>query len=141
MAELNGSERYAINGPNVVAEDFDGQIVILNLADGRYFSLGGTAAPIWSRLLEGRTPDQVIASIASQRPKIVDAARAFIAKLQELRLICVSDSPAVGGELAEPWTGAVPALEMFDDLAELIAADPIHDVDEEAGWPVPKSAA
>ena len=125
----------------MVAEDFDGQIVILNLADGRYFSLGGTAAPIWLRLLEGRTPDQVIASIASQRPEIADAAREFVAKLAELQLICVSESPAVGGALTETWTGAVPDLQMFDDLAELIAADPIHDVDEEAGWPVPKSAA
>jgi hypothetical protein len=26
-------------------------------------------------------------------------------------------------------------LEVFDDLSELLVADPIHDVDEEAGWP------
>jgi hypothetical protein len=26
-------------------------------------------------------------------------------------------------------------LAVFDDLADLLIADPVHDVDEEAGWP------
>ena len=26
-------------------------------------------------------------------------------------------------------------VEVFDDLADLLVADPIHDVDQEAGWP------
>ena len=45
MDELS---KYAINAPDVVAEDFDGQIVILNLANGHYFSLKGIAAPMGS---------------------------------------------------------------------------------------------
>jgi hypothetical protein len=28
------------------------------------------------------------------------------------------------------------SLQVFDDLAELITADPIHDADEKLGWPV-----
>ena len=31
--------------------------------------------------------------------------------------------------------GRWPGIEVFDDLAELIFGDPIHDVDEQAGWP------
>ena len=141
MAPVNGSGRHAINSPDVVAENFDGQIVILNLADGRYFSLRGTAAPIWSLLIEGQTPDAVIASIAARRPAIADAACGFIAKLAELQLIRASDSPPASGEIGETWAEEAPDLEMFDDLAELIAADPIHDVDEEAGWPMPRAAS
>ena len=40
---------YAINAPDVVAEDFDGKIVVLNLADGRYFSLEGIGARLAKR--------------------------------------------------------------------------------------------
>ena len=28
-----------------------------------------------------------------------------------------------------------PALEIYDDMAELILSDPIHEVDEDVGWP------
>jgi hypothetical protein len=31
-----------------------------------------------------------------------------------------------------------PDLFVFDDLADLFKADPIHDVEEPAGWPVVK---
>jgi hypothetical protein len=31
---------------------------------------------------------------------------------------------------------SAPAMEVFDDMADLIKADPIHDVDDVAGWPV-----
>ena len=34
-----------------------------------------------------------------------------------------------------PQAGAAPEVESFDDLAELMKADPIHDVDAEFGWP------
>ena len=29
-----------------------------------------------------------------------------------------------------------PVIEVFDDLAELIMIDPLHEVDAERGWPV-----
>ena len=31
---------------------------------------------------------------------------------------------------------AVPVLGVFTDLADLIGIDPVHEVDESAGWPV-----
>ena len=30
---------------------------------------------------------------------------------------------------------AAPDLEIYDDLSDLILADPIHDVDNAEGWP------
>jgi hypothetical protein len=37
------------------------------------------------------------------------------------------------------WSEGEPAIEVFDELAELIYGDPIHDVDEKVGWPTPRS--
>ena len=50
---MSASCKYTINAPDVVAENLGGEIVILNLANGYYFSLGGIACQIWSLLLAG----------------------------------------------------------------------------------------
>jgi len=31
---------------------------------------------------------------------------------------------------------ATPVVEVFNDLADLIAIDPVHEVDASAGWPM-----
>ena len=63
---------------------------------------------------------------------------AFVAKLAEHDLITSSIGPAgppaisaeALGSLAEP-----PSLEIYTDLAELIAMDPVHEIDILTGWP------
>jgi hypothetical protein len=142
MTAMNTSSQYAINGPDVVAEDFEGQIVILNLANGHYFALSGIASPIWSRLVAGHNPQSIIASIESTRPDLSAGALAFMGRLVELNLVRPHTSGA--DESPEPikdaWLGETPEIEVFNDLAELIFADPIHDVDERVGWPTPRQA-
>ena len=131
--------RYAINTPDVVAEDFNGEIVILNLANGHYFSLCGIACAIWSLLLAGHTPHSIVASIEASRPDLVEGSSQFVERLLELQLILArGDMEASAEPIEELWPGDGPAIEVYDDLAELIFADPIHDVDEQAGWPTPR---
>ena len=50
------------------------------------------------------------------------------------------DGAAHAALLGLDWSGEPPQIEVFDDLAELIFADPIHDVDEQVGWPAPRPA-
>jgi len=63
---------YVINAPDVVAEDFDGQTVMLNLSDGRYFSLGGIASPIWNNLTRGCSPQAIFDSVGQQQPALTE---------------------------------------------------------------------
>ena len=132
--------RYAINGPDVVSEDFSGQTVMLNLANGHYFSLAGIAAPIWALLLAGHRPIAILESIKARRPELVDRSAIFLGRLVELNLVRLdgADGGAAEAPIAELWTGDAPEIEVYDDLAELISSDPIHDVDEQAGWPTPR---
>jgi len=134
---VNISSRYAINSPDVVSEDFDGEIVMLNLANGHYFSLAGIAAPIWTLLLAGHRPAVILDSIRAKRPELVDQAAAFLQRLVELDLVRVdiADDGAPSALIAEIWSSGGPEIKVYDDLAELIYSDPIHDVDEQAGWP------
>ena len=135
---MDPSRRYAINAPDVIAEDFDGQTVILNLANGHYFSLRGIAAPIWSSLLAGHTPQSILASIRASRPELLDASHAFLEQLLPLNLVRPQDTGDPPDPIVATWSTEGPDIEIFDDLAELIYADPIHDVDEQAGWPTPR---
>jgi coenzyme PQQ synthesis protein D (PqqD) len=135
---MNKSLRYVINAPDVVSEDFNGEVVILNLANGHYFSLRGIASSIWAAILAGNAPESILASIAQQRPELLDASSTLLSRLMELGLM----RPGTGENGTEPledqaWSGESPQIEVFDDLAELIFADPIHDVDEQLGWPAP----
>lgn len=140
MPAILPDRRYAISAPDVVSEDFSGQIVILNLSDGRYFSLGGIASTVWSNLLAGQTPQAIFDSIGQHRPELGDEANRFVDRLLELKLIRPQEGSESGlaAALSETWAGDPPKIDVFDDLAELIFADPIHDVDEQAGWPAPR---
>jgi hypothetical protein len=140
MQMTAATSRYAINAPDVVAEDFDGKIVILNLADGRYFSLEGIASQIWSLLLAGQSPEAILGSIETHQPSLTQRSQEFVDRVIELKLIRPEDAALgdVPGAIDEIWSAEEPKIEVFDDLAELILADPIHDVDEQAGWPSPR---
>jgi hypothetical protein len=68
------------------------------------------------------------------------AARSFIEKIIDFGLVRPADpaekteiSAAVRAELAA--IDAPPKVVVFDDLADLILADPVHDADEQVGWP------
>jgi len=135
------SSLYSVNGPDVISEDFDGEMVILNLANGRYFGLRGIASQIWSCIGEGHRPNTILASIAAIQPSLVESSKSFLAQLVELDLIVErkEDTGASTASINALWTSEAPKIEVFDDLAELLLADPIHDVDEEAGWPTLRS--
>ena len=72
---------YELNAPDVVSETFDGQAVILNLATGHYYSLGGIAGPLWNLLIGRHSTDAILASVAAQQPHLVQQASALVAPL------------------------------------------------------------
>ena len=139
MNALQFDHPHTINAPDVVAEDFDGQIVILNLANGHYFSLEGSAGDIWPLIGAGYAPETILASIRGAQPALEDESAAFLRKLVRLELVrpdVTAREP--DGPIVTSWSDTPPRLEIYSDLAELIYADPIHDVDEQAGWPKPR---
>ena len=137
---------YQISSPDVVAEDFGSEIVVLNLANGKYFSLIGIAASLWRDITGGHPPQALIDQLLSTKNLMSDAVRAFALTLISEQLIrpaenALASSPA---SAASSLTGIElitdpPKLQAYDDMAELILADPIHDVEEDIGWPVKRS--
>jgi len=143
-------EKIAVNLPNIVSEAIDGEVVIVNLVKGDYYSLFKTAADIWSSIERGTTRSDIVESLQHNYDcSDVDLAAEvdrFITKLDAEGLIAISESdeslPAL--ELNESTQTAKfepPAIEKFTDMEELLLLDPIHEADEEKGWPNAKQTA
>ncbi|MGV8838927.1 MAG: hypothetical protein ACWA6X_01345 [Bauldia sp.] len=130
--------RFEAAGPDVVAEDFGGEIVVLNLANGRYFSLPGLSAGLWRDLAAGCTPASLLALSRAAGPAMEAAVEAVTAGLVAEGLLRprAAPAPVVPPQTAFAAAAEPPVMESYDDMADLILADPIHDVDENVGWPV-----
>src|SRR5262245_10713133 len=70
-----------IASPDSMAEDFDGEIVALNLTSGLYFSLRGLAAAIWRDLIAGHSPAALSAAIAQIEPNLDGEVQRYIREL------------------------------------------------------------
>lgn len=121
----------------IAAEDFAGEIVLIDIEKGVYFSLQGLAVDLWRSFSEPRQSDEVLEQFVGH-----GADRAVLTgALDELRrnnLVCETIAPPVAGlACSMPAAGfAAPVVAVFSDLAELIAIDPVHEVDASAGWPL-----
>ena len=136
--------RLSTASPACVAENFDGEIVALNLDTGLYFSLPGLPGAIWRDLNAGHPAEMIVADLTEANETLGRDARALIDSLVFHGLLRASDEPSLA--LAEPEYRALVArgetdltFTAHDDMKDLVMTDPIHDVDEEAGWPVLRS--
>lgn len=140
MTRLDDSLRAAqleAAAPDVVAEDFGGEMVVLNLTNGKYFSLPGLTASLWRDLADGCPVETLAAAAKAAGPAVVESVESLAAGLVGEGLLRPRTAPvAASPRTSFDGVAAVPAMESYDDMADLILADPVHDVEEAAGWPV-----
>jgi hypothetical protein len=146
---MSPEESFRINSPNVVGEEFEGEVVVVNLESGCYFSLMGSAKDIWKILSHGSASTE---SILDTLADILDCSGIetdaivvpFLDELKRLELLVPTDSsesekskaPKPQADVIRPRF-EMPRVETFTDLQDILLLDPIHDVDE-AGWPIVK---
>lgn len=130
--------------PNVIAEVLDDEVVMIDLLHGIYYNVKGSGAVAWRCVVAGANTDQicqVLAGGAEVDPEMATAVGAFVAQLVSEGLVTeVTDSTTevegVSLPVVDPATTFdPPVLERFDDMANVLLADPIHDVDPDKGWP------
>lgn len=123
-------------------DTIDGETVIIDSTAGRLFLLTGFGPWIWQRMILGNTIEGLIGNVAARYG--AEASRdvaAFLASLVANEMITSEpgDSQAancdMNGDLPLPEAYTPPGLETYDDIADIIAMDPIHDVDPARGWP------
>jgi hypothetical protein len=136
---------YQVNSPRIVHEYMDGEVIAIDFETGGYFSLREVAAYIWNLLAAGIDSDVVCARLAREFQLEMDAVTgdtaAFIAYLTDNHLVRESASP-VSTDMQPPDPRppryTTPTVEKFTDMEQLLLLDPIHEVDEVAGWPAKK---
>lgn len=143
------TEKYIyINIPNVVFEQFDDEVVLINMESGTYYSLVNTAAWIWEQIADGRSLNELLSKARnyyiSKSETIVEEINKFIDELQTEELINiveeVKDSVNQTSQIASGEAKMVnfdrPILDRYTDMQDMLLLDPIHKVDE-TGWPTP----
>ncbi|MEW5855833.1 MAG: PqqD family protein [Cyanobacteriota bacterium] len=147
---MNHSEIFKANAPKVVHETIDGEVVIVNLDKGDYYSLVKVGADIWEEIIKGTSKSDIIQKIIQRydgdRQHIENSVNDFIARLQQEELIAldgteesknsnIASAPSAINDNPEKLSFSPPTLEKYTDMEELLALDPIHEVNEVVGWP------
>lgn len=140
---MDSTAQLAVNGPNIVHEIIEGEVVIVDMNNGYYYSSEHTGAAIWRLIDGGSSLQQIVEALASRfpgaLPEIERTTREFIEQLCAERLVVASGAraqraAAIAGleELGPAFTA--PVLHKHQDMQDLLLIDPIHEV-ESAGWP------
>lgn len=128
---------------NLTHERLDGEVIVIDLQTGLYYSMTGSAADLWSLASGGVPVDAWVSALEVEFTSPVPSADidTFIQSLVDNRLVQICDEadtrmqtpPVLPADYNRgPWTP--PVIELFEDLQDLILVDPIHDVSQE-GWP------
>lgn len=142
------NQRFQIDRSAVASEVIDGEAIILHHGSGDYFSTDGVGAVIWQWLGESKSANQITRLLKVSFPQasadIAGAVDAFLTNLLKHELIReVASDGAMPPAPAQQATNlgddfTPPILHVYSDMREVLLLDPIHEVEEVAGWPVPK---
>jgi hypothetical protein len=118
-------------------ETIDGETLLIDSETGHLLLISGIGPSIWDRLVAGVAAEPLIAEVSVLfGAEAGTACRAFLDALADAQVVVRTESvSSPASALAWPAAYAPPVLERFDDIANIIAMDPIHDVDQTAGWP------
>jgi len=142
--DSDSMEFFEINKSDVSHERLDGEVIVISLAEGLYYSFSGSAADVWWLIQEGYSPDGMVEVLSEvfELPsndvhelgidKFIKQAldRGLISSVEQRN---VSPKPIPHDYARGIWIP--PSFTEFTDLKDLILVDPIHDTTT-LGWPM-----
>lgn len=141
------TQLWQLRDPPVACEDVDGEVVLIDLENGTYYSLRDAAAVAFRYLAGGRPRGEAVAALDAA---FEGGAERLGEGLDQLRQALVTARllvPRAEGQapVEVPEAGGAKApvkhftLEAFTDMQELLVLDPIHEI-EASGWPAARPA-
>jgi hypothetical protein len=137
-------QRYQANTPRIVDDLVDGEVLLIDMVTGAYFSALDASALAWLLLKAGATSEDVATELVARYGiDAADAQRdtdAYVDALTASELLAprANEVPPAGdllnGVQLPPHSYAALDVEKFTEIADLILLDPVHDV-AETGWP------
>jgi len=122
----------------VIHQTLDGEAVVINLNNGRYYALNPSGSLVWNALADGHSTAAMARAFVPESSASIER---FVDALVEQGLIheisaAAADSPATPLSSITPFSE--PRMEIYTDMERLLPLDPLHEVDER-GWPNRKS--
>ncbi|MFC1719821.1 PqqD family protein [Pseudomonadota bacterium] len=140
---LKLSDRYEIAGQDIVHETIEGEVVIVNLKNGFYYSTEKTGCHVWNMIVAGYSHGEITQTLNDCFPGYADeinaSTRSLISDLLGENLIMHSAGSS-GQAAAENLSVELdseffpPVLEKHKEMQDLLLVDPIHEV-ADSGWP------
>ncbi len=142
--------RYVVNEAAVVADVLENEVVVVNLDNGSYYILQGTASLIWQMLASGHAVPDIVASLvrryANDGSAVESSVPEFVGQLADEALLIgatTADRPVMAFTI-DQWPAddkpfAAPVMFRYTDMQALIQMDPIREYDE-TGWPARRAA-
>lgn len=136
---------YQLDSTNIAQEVFDNEAVLINIPEGKYYSVRGTTGIRVLEILKEPIGLESIWEIIQNEFQLDEESAkneiAFFVNQLEIEKI-VDFSTEVSSIQINPSPIKLPyekvELEIFDDMQELIMLDPVHDVESFKGWPQKK---
>jgi len=129
MPEHRGT--FAPNRNEVAAKVIDGELIIIRLSDGTYYSMDNVGTQVWELLERGHALPAVIATLAAWYGVAADRverdAAALVDELLAERLVVAAGAGGGGEEGARPadlLAYDAPRLNVYRDMGNLLALDP-----------------
>ena len=141
---MSNREYFRINEPSVISEALDGELVLVHFESGCYYSIRGVGADVCQLLSAGWSLEHVSERIAQHFEKSglgVEAdIQSFVKGLLSEQLLVRTSAPQTAPKTVSLVSAEYdpPSFEKFDDMADQLLLDPIHDIDE-TGWPVQRA--
>lgn len=108
---------FILRSKSFVGDSIGDDTIVVNIVDGTYYSLTPQAGRVWA--------------LASETPQaIAEELHPVAAVLAHENIIEVTDGDLGHTPLLDP----ADVFAKYTDMADILMADPIHDVDDD-GWP------
>ena len=117
--------------PEVIADEVAGETLAINLATGAYYVIPAGGLAVW-HAVSSRVP------AASLLDGPDDPRRQSLSNFVETLVgsgLLRDASEAARSDRVE-WQAEALVVEEHTDMADLLGLDPIHDADENVGWPM-----
>lgn len=122
-----------VNGDRCTSETIADETLVIDTVSGTLYVLRGLGATVWVALTKSALRPSYLVEQAAERfgSEVGDSLRELLIALADLLVTGPEGTSAVEW----PQTAEPPTIERFDDIADILTLDPIHDVRPDQGWP------
>jgi hypothetical protein len=118
-----------VNTPRIVWDRADGEVVALDCVAGIYYRLNPAASDVWEAIDAGATVERLEANGVTPAD-----LQEFLAHLTAAEFLRDRTESIANVDIDIAFRGGNLEFERFDDLQEVLEADPIHEVEPGRGW-------